>query len=110
MLSVKQCALLQFFSVDLVHFSHEEVCAFLKTIRTNSTTQWIAWNLLQIFSSTLKSKYLHYIAKCIGSPPSIGWYAFSSLVKVKIHLDNSWKMYKKSNRNVLKMCLTVYDK
>ncbi len=29
-----------------------------------------------------------------------GWSIFSSLVKVKIHLDNSWQIYKKSKRNV----------
>ncbi len=29
-----------------------------------------------------------------------GWSIFSSLVKVKIHLHNSWQIYKKSNRNV----------
>ncbi len=30
----------------------------------------------------------------------IGWSIFSSLVKVEIHLHNSWQIYKKSNRNV----------
>ncbi len=30
----------------------------------------------------------------------IGWSTFSSLVKVKIHLHNSWQIYKKSNKNV----------
>ncbi len=30
----------------------------------------------------------------------IGWSIFSSLVEVKIHLHNSWQIYKKSNRNV----------
>ncbi len=29
-----------------------------------------------------------------------GWSTFSSLVKVKIHLHNSWQIYKKTNRNV----------
>ncbi len=44
---------IQFFSVTLVHFSNhpycnicKEVCAFLKTIRTNSTTQWISYKSL----------------------------------------------------------------
>ncbi len=30
----------------------------------------------------------------------IGWSIFSSLVRVKIHLHNSWQIYKKSNRAV----------
>ncbi len=39
----------------------------------------------------------------------IGWSIFSSLVKVKIHLHNSWQIYKTSNRNVRNICLTGYD-
>ncbi len=39
----------------------------------------------------------------------IGWFIFSSLVKLKIHLHNSWQIYKNLIEMCRKICLTVHD-
>ncbi len=54
---------------------------------------------LRIYAFQLKGHEMHLWA-ISENWFVIGWSIFSSLLRVKIHLHNSWQIYKKSNRDV----------